>query len=220
MRQVPTTRSFRNTSSSRSAEHRGRPRVTSCRTSARRPSGYARSSPNTAASEPTAHPLLIPRTRNASPPGMARRPVTCRNCGYTTTPVSGFCPRCLELLPVGPRFAAVPLLLGVLAAFVLGIGLTAALNGAAPGAVSVQETNVARTATPSSATTPPATTPSATTESAPAATPGQPVPSASSAVPPAAGAASSPAPTAAPLAPTPPGASPCPTAVLGVESLP
>src|SRR5687768_8528700 len=174
MRQVPTTRSFRNTSSSRSAEHRGRPRVTSCRTSARRPSGYARSSPNTAASEPTAHPLLIPRTRNASPPGMARRPVTCRNCGYTTTPVSGFCPRCLELLPVGPRFAAVPLLLGVLAAFVLGIGLTAALNTTAPGPVSVQETSVpGRLSTGSPATPGPSLPASVTPPPALTATPAQ-----------------------------------------------
>jgi len=102
---------------------------------------------------------------------MARRPVTCRNCGHTTTPVSGFCPRCLDLLPVGPRLAAAPLLLGVLAALVLGAGLTAALNRTAPGAISTRQTNVPASATSPAVTTPSATTPSATTAapSAPAA---------------------------------------------------
>jgi hypothetical protein len=156
---------------------------------------------------------------------MARRPVTCRSCGYTTTPVSGFCPRCLELLPVGPPFAAGPLLLGALAAVVLGVGLIAALNQTAPGAVSVQETRLpgSTSAAPPAATAPTGS-PSATTTSAPAVTPAQPLPSASTVVPPAAGSGSPPAPTAAPtaapLAPAPPGASPPPTAVLGVESLP
>ena len=39
-----------------------------------------------------------------------RRPVRCRNCGYVTTPVSGFCPNCLELLPLGRRVALFPII--------------------------------------------------------------------------------------------------------------
>src|SRR5258705_10482982 len=49
---------------------------------------------------------------NAARQAMARerRPVRCRNCGYYFTPVSGFCPNCLELRPLGRRIAVVPLI--------------------------------------------------------------------------------------------------------------
>jgi hypothetical protein len=46
-----------------------------------------------------------------------RRPVRCRNCGYVTIPVSGFCPNCLERLPLGMPVALLPIVAvaGVLA---------------------------------------------------------------------------------------------------------
>jgi hypothetical protein len=56
---------------------------------------------------------------NATRQAMARKrwPVRCRNCGYVTTPVSGFCPNCLEPLPLGRQIALAPILavIGLLA---------------------------------------------------------------------------------------------------------
>jgi hypothetical protein len=90
---------------------------------------------------------------------MSRR-VTCTSCGYTTTPVSGFCPRCLEHLPVGrrrardlPFFAA-----GVLGVLALAAALAATLGSSELGRLSVQAeptrapasspTDIAQPATP------------------------------------------------------------------------
>ncbi len=73
--------------------------------------------------------------QNAASQAMARkrRPVRCRNCGYVTTPVSGFCPNCLERLPLGRRVALVPL--AVIAGLVaLGAAVFAA-SGTRPLAV-------------------------------------------------------------------------------------
>jgi cell division protein FtsW len=58
---------------------------------------------------------------NAARQAMARerRPVRCRNCGYNFTPVSGFCPNCLTLRPLGRRLGLVPIVA------VLGLGLVA-----------------------------------------------------------------------------------------------
>ncbi len=78
--------------------------------------------------------------RNAALMSMARRPVTCTTCGYTTTPVSGFCPRCLERLPLGRRgIGVLPLFAGgALAVLVLGAVLAATLRSPEPGRGSVQ----------------------------------------------------------------------------------
>src|SRR5438477_9937481 len=54
-----------------------------------------------------------------------RRPVRCRDCGYVATPVSGFCPNCLERLPLGRRFAILPIV-AVAAVLAVGIAVAAA----------------------------------------------------------------------------------------------
>jgi hypothetical protein len=52
-----------------------------------------------------------------------RAAVRCRNCGYTTVPVSGFCPRCLQPLRGRPVGWLAPLAIGLLA---LGVAALAA----------------------------------------------------------------------------------------------
>jgi hypothetical protein len=71
---------------------------------------------------------------------MTRGPVTCKKCGYTTIPVSGFCPRCLERLPLGRRrIGVLPLVAaGILGVLVLGSALAATLRSLEPGRVAVQ----------------------------------------------------------------------------------
>ena len=172
--------------------------------------------------------------RNATVLAMARRPVTCTSCGYRTTPVSGFCPQCLERLPLGRRrIALVPLLAGgLLGALVLGIALAAALSPSAPGGVSLQPGATSTATSPSAAS--PATggspTASPTTGGSPAATSTAfggasptlaPTPSAVGSP------GTSPPPTASPVASaiaspqaSPAATSPAPTAVLGIEFTP
>ena len=95
---------------------------------------------------------------------MARHPVTCTRCGYTTVPVSGFCPRCLEPLPLGRRIAVLPLLAaGVLAVVVLGSAFAATLRLAEPGRVAVQaERNPASAPSPTASQQPTAVSPAST----------------------------------------------------------
>ena len=64
---------------------------------------------------------------NAARQAMARerRPVRCRNCGYAFTPVSGFCPNCLQLYPLGRRIGLFPIV-AVLAVIALGAAVFAA----------------------------------------------------------------------------------------------
>jgi len=85
-----------------------------------------------------------------------RRPVRCRNCGYVTTPVSGFCPNCLERLPLGRRIGVVPIV-AILGLVALGAAVVAASSTGAialrPGAG-----QAAGSPAPTSASTSPAST--------------------------------------------------------------
>src|SRR5207245_11373557 len=64
------------------------------------------------------------RTANAHTQRMprARRPFRCRRCGFVTTPVSGFCPNCLERLPLGAGPWALLLVLGLVRAGSIAFG--------------------------------------------------------------------------------------------------
>src|SRR5229473_3487764 len=94
---------------------------------------------------------------NAASQAMARkrRPVRCRDCGYVTTPVSGFCPNCLERLPIGRRIGVVPIV-AILGLVALGAAVVAASSTAAasptPGPVGGQSTPRASGNLPSTAT--------------------------------------------------------------------
>jgi len=81
-----------------------------------------------------------------------RRPVRCRNCGYVTTPVSGFCPNCLELLPLGGRVALVPIIviagLVALAAAVLAASSTGGLALRPPTVIQIASPSAPLSPTP------------------------------------------------------------------------
>jgi len=137
----------------------------------------------------------------------ARRPVRCRNCGYVATPVSGFCPNCLDHLPLRRAVGLGPLVaLGAL--LVLALAVPAALS---TGPVVSRPS--AATATPGEAAVP-STSP--TTSVAGSSSPVTPAPSPSAvrsvSPPPPLAVSSSPSATAQPPSPSP--------AVLGNESTP
>ena len=157
---------------------------------------------------------------NAASQAMARkrRPVRCRNCGYVTTPVSGFCPNCLEPLPLGRRVGVVPIavLVGlvalgaaVFAASSTGsIALRPAASETSPSS-SLSSANPSPTATQSGPTVAQSTSPSGTTPASSAAPSSSPAASAPS--------SSNPAASASPSAPGP---SPKATDVLGNQTTP
>src|SRR5438874_4202605 len=134
-----------------------------------------------------------------------RRRVRCRHCGYVTTPVSGFCPNCLERLPLGGRFAILPV---VAVAGVLAVGIAIA---AASSTGSIARRPVAPEATsnasPTTASPPLPTAPSTAVASVSASAAAQP--------------SGSPAPSGPPPnASASPGRSAAPTAILGSQSTP
>jgi len=134
-----------------------------------------------------------------------RRPVRCRNCGYVTTPVSGFCPNCLERLPLGRRFAILPI---VALAALLAVGATV-VAASSTGSIarrpvsSEASSNASPTTVSPAVTTAPSTAVASVSASAVAQPAGSPAPSG----PPSNGSAS-------------PGPSAAPTAVLGSQSAP
>ena len=131
-----------------------------------------------------------------------RRPVRCRSCGYVTTPVSGFCPNCLERLPPGRRFGLVPIvaIAGLLA---VGVGIVAASSR---GSIALRPltTEEATTASPTAAATSVAVA-VASTSATPSSTAGR------------SGSPTSPPSPSAAISISP---SPSPTAVLGSQSTP
>lgn len=130
-----------------------------------------------------------------------RRAVTCGRCGYVTVPVSGFCPRCLSVLPRSDETPLWPFAIAGVLTLVL-IGVVAARDQVGvPAAAPSFSAPPAATASPNAAqvTAPPTATPPSTT---PAPTPPTAAPTTA-------------APTTATAAPTA-----APTAVAGFGSLP
>ena len=165
---------------------------------------------------------------NAASQAMARksRPVRCRNCGYAFTPVSGFCPNCLELRPLGRRMGLVPI--AVLAGLVaLGAAVFAASSTGAialrPAATQASSSPLASSTgvppTATQATSPSATATSATTPSSAPSVTTPPSPSATQSVSPSTSATPS-SNVAASAAPSSPRPFPLPTAVLGNQTTP
>src|SRR2546430_12291993 len=132
-----------------------------------------------------------------------RWPVRCRNCGYVTTPVSGFCPNCLERLPLGRRFAILPI---VALAALLAVGATV-VAASSTGSIARRPVSPEASSNESPTTVSPAVTtaPSTAVASVSASAVAQP--------------AGSPAPSGPPSnGPASPGPSAAPTADLGCQS--
>src|SRR2546430_9153325 len=105
-----------------------------------------------------------------------RRPVRCRNCGNVFTPVSGFCPNCLKLSPLGRRIGVVPIV-AILGLVALGAIVFAASS---PGGIALRPAanQVGASSTPTSASPSPvaAQSAAATTPAPPTAPPPPPSP--------------------------------------------
>src|SRR6266571_4695797 len=92
---------------------------------------------------------------NAASQAMARerRPVRCRNCGNVFIPVSGFCPNCLELQPLGKRVALVPIV-AVLGLVALGAAVLAASTGSIALRPAASQAAVSLSASPTAVSAP------------------------------------------------------------------